>query len=119
MGMRETLGRFGGIIAGGFGDRAVIGLTIGMLDDKTPEEFYFFIKEGKDLVACVSSEDWDFYGELAQQTNIGDITADRILEEFRKHRPEFAHIIVNQPGAMAWLDKQVALIKERLGITPS
>lgn len=117
MGLSETLGRLGGIIMGGFGDRALIGFLMGLLDDVTLDEFYLFIKEKKELLGEVSPEDWETYSRLAQDANLGDITTERILEEFKKYHPDFLQILTNQPGAMEWLDGQVVIIKQRLGLS--
>jgi hypothetical protein len=117
MGASDILGKLGGIIVGGFGDRAIIGFLMGLLAGVTPDEFYLFIKDKKELLGEVSPEDWDTYGRLARDAHLEDITTERILEEFKKYHPEFLQIIVNQPGAMDWLDNQVVIIKKRLGLS--
>lgn len=116
MGIRDYLAKGGAILVGGFGDRAMIGFLMVMLNGVSSEDFYLCIKENRELIAGVSDEDWEEYASLAAQAKLGDITTEDVLKEFRKYHPDFVRILVNQPGGMEWLDAQVANIKAKLGL---
>lgn len=107
---------FGGILIGGFGDDAAIGFLFGLMDDITPEDCYGFIKSNEPLFPDVSDDDWQKYGKLARQANIGEVDTDRIINEFRDRRPDLLSVVLNHPDGLNWLDRQVTILKQKLGI---
>lgn len=112
----EALAKFGGILAAGFGDGIVVGFLMGLLDDTTPDDCYDFISQDKPLFPEVSDEDWQKYGKLAKKVNLDHVDTARIIDEFRKYRPDLLSVICNTPNGYNWLDEQVLVLKARLNL---
>lgn len=104
----------GKVIAGGFGDRVLIGVIMGLLDGVSPARCYEYIKDGIELGYWISEANWQKYRKLAKRANVVDVTKERIIDELRKHRLDLLGIILNDPGGDAWLDKQVAHLRQKL-----
>ena len=105
----------GAILAGGWGDKILLGIAVGLLEESTPGGCYEWIRDNRSLLEGVSDEDWTSYKEIAQNVTI-DLTADSIIAELKKHRLDLLGVILNHPEGRNWLDRQVAEIKKRLGI---
>lgn len=107
----ESIGK---IMAGGFGDRVMIGIIMGLLDGVSPTRCYEYIRDGTELGYWISENSWQKYRGLAKQANVADVTKDRIIDELRKHRLDLLGVILNDPGGDAWLDKQVVHLMHKL-----
>lgn len=103
----------GGVLADGWGDKILVGIAVGLLEESTPEGCYEWIRDNRSLVGDVSDEDWASYREMAQNVNV-EITADGIMSQLKKHRLDLLGVILNHPEGKNWLDRQVAEIKRRL-----
>lgn len=109
-----TLESLGKLIAGGFGDRVLIGIIIGFLDNVSPARCYEYIKDDIELGYWITEADWEKYRNLAKQANVADVTKDRIIKELKKHRLDLLGVILNDPGGDEWLDKQIVHLKQKL-----
>ena len=112
----ETLEKFGGMLAGVFGDKVFIGLMIELLADTTPGQAYDCIIHNKCLYNEVGDTDWQKYGNIAKNANISKVTTEALVKNMRKYRRDLLGIIENTPGGMEWLDSQLVGIKSKLGI---
>ena len=110
----ESVGR---IIAGGWGDRVLIGILMGFLDGITPARAYEYIRDNLRLGYWISDNDWGKYRRMAKGANVADINREKIISELRKHSPDILRVIImNQPESLTWLDNQIAEIKKKLGV---
>lgn len=114
--LMSKLEKFGGILVGAFGNEAMVGLLMGLLEDVTPLRCYEFIRDNKPLYPNVSDDDWEKYSAMVKDANLDDISVDRIRAELRKHRPDLLSVIINHPGGLVWFDGQVKIIKSKLGL---
>ena len=103
----------GMVLAGGFGDRVLLGIAVGLLEQSSPKGCYEWIRDNRSLLEDVPDEDWDSYREIAKNVDI-DITADSIMSQLKKHRLDLLGVILNHPEGKNWLDRQVAEIKKKL-----
>ncbi len=115
---RAVLEKVGGGFFGAFGDRILIGVLMGFLDDETPGKCYERITKGKELFDFMSDEDWKYYADKAKNMDLKDtITLARITKELRRHRPDLLGVIINTPGGTDWLKVQVDSVRKKLGIS--
>ena len=110
----ETLGK---ILSMGFGDKVLAGILMGFLDNVTPARAYEYIRDSLNLGYWVSDSDWDKYKKMASEANIGSITKDNIVAELKKYRLDILGIIINTEGGDKWLDAQIAMLKEKMGLS--
>ena len=99
MGKLEFAGR---ILTTGFGDRVLLGILFGFVENVTPERLYEYIKEDKQLAYWLSDDDWGKYRRMVKNVNVsafGEITWDRAVSELRKRRPELLGVILNTPSS--------------------
>lgn len=99
------------ILLQGWGEEIAIGTISGFLDDISPIEALNYIQGDTDLPIGDLSE----YKSLSKRFNLDRIlNADRILDTMGKHRPDIASIILNHPNGMAWLKRQLGLVRTQL-----
>lgn len=103
----------GGVLACGWGDKILLGIAVGLLEESTPKGCYEWIRDNRSLFEDIPDEDWASYREIAKNVNV-DITSDSIISQLRKHRLDLLGVILNHPLGIDWLDRQVAEIKKRL-----
>jgi len=109
----ETLGE---ILTGGFGDKVLVGIAIGLIKKATPEDCYELIRDNRSLFEEVSDEGWANYREMTKDIRV-EITRESIISQLRKHRVDLLGVILNYPSGTDWLDRQIAELKGRLGRT--
>lgn len=103
----------GMVLASGFGDRVLVGMAVGLLENSTPEGCYEWIRDNRSLIEDVPDEDWASYREIAKNINV-DLTRDDFISSLRKHRLDLLGVILNHPSGLDWLDRQIAEIKKKL-----
>lgn len=105
-------------IVAGFGDRALIGFLMGLLDEVPPVRVYGLIKNNEPLFAWATEADWAEFRKWAEKANVKNknLSRDRISKELKKYHPEILGLIMNTPGGTAWFDTQVTLLRQRLGL---
>ena len=109
--------RLEGIALGAFGDEMVAGMLLGFLDDSTPLQTYEHIRDDMPLLDLPDS-DWEEAKSLAAHVNVEAIlTRDKVLEILGRERSDLASVMLNTPNGMEWLDRQLATIRERLGVS--
>lgn len=112
-----TLERIGKFVTAAWGDRVAIGIFMRLWDDVTPTRAYEYISQDLKLGYWASDSDWEKYRRMAKSANIDDITRERVIAELEKQRPDILRVIImNQPESLTWLDKQIAEMKEKLGL---
>ena len=74
----------GKILSAGFGNRVLIGILVGLLDNATPARAYEYIRDDLKLGYWLSDDDWKKYSRMAKSANVGDITTEDIIKELRK-----------------------------------
>jgi len=114
---RQALEKVGNVAIGAFGDRVLIGVLLGFLDDETPGLCYKRITENAPLFDFISDEDWQMYAEKAKRVNFKDITVERVAKELKKHRNDLYSVIIKTPGGADWLRAQVDTVRQKMGIT--
>jgi hypothetical protein len=110
------LEQIGKTIVAGFGDRALVGFLMGLLDDVPPLRVYELIKNNEPLFAWATEADWAEFRKWAERAQVKDLTRDRIIKELKKYHPELLGLILNTPGGSDWLDVQIARIRQKLGL---
>lgn len=110
------LGKLGGILIGGFGEKAAIGFLIGLLDNTTPDDCYDFLASDSDLFPDVTDEEWEKYAKFVARANVSKIDNERILHEFQKRRPDLLGVVINYPGGLKWFDQQFGKIRHKLNL---
>jgi len=111
----EYLEKFGKVLAFGWGDDVAFGAAIELLERVSPDKLYQYISEGGSLINGISDEDWAKLRPIATKIKL-DLTTERIVEELRESRTDLLGVIINDPGGMNWLNKQVSEIRAKLGI---
>ena len=101
----ETLAK---IAVVGWGDQAFVGL-IG-----SPQRCRQYINENKDLLYWASKKQLRIFRRMAKETKITHITTKEVIKQLEQYRPEVMDVIRNHPQGMAWLDKQVTELKQKL-----
>lgn len=109
--MLEKLGR---TLALGFGDRVLVGILLGLLDNVSPMRLYEYLRDDLKLGYWISEKDWRKYKRLAKQANIGNITREDVINELREYRPDLLGVLLNHPQGLTWLDSQIAEMKRKL-----
>ena len=107
----ESVGR---VLAGGFGDRVLVGTMLRFLDGVTPERCYEYISGDTFLLQWLPEDRWGKYRGIAKGVRFDSITSDDIIDVLRKHRLDLLSIIINHPDGRSWLDKQVIWLKSKL-----
>lgn len=116
----ETLEKWGGILVGGVGDKVLVGIILGMLQDTTPGVVYQCIVTNQN-VSQLSDADWQKYQGFGKKAHIEQLDWDRFIinlrHQFQKRRPDLYGILDNMPDnqGWTWLDTQITLIKSKLG----
>ena len=108
----ETLGE---ILTGGFGDKVLVGIAIGLIKKATPEDCYELIRDNRSLFEGVSDEDWAGYREVAKDIKV-EVTSESVISQLRKRRVDLLGVILNHPSGMDWLDRQIAELKKKMGV---
>lgn len=105
----------GKVLASGFGDRVLVGMAVGLLENSTPEGCYEWIRDNRSLIEGIPDEDWARYREIAKNIEV-NLTRDNIISELRKHRLDLLGVILNHPSGIDWLDRQITEVKNKLGL---
>jgi len=106
--------KLSGILGGAFGSDVAVGFLMGFISDITPSKCYQFIRDGNTLFPNVSDSEWREFSNMAKKANLGDITLDRIICEFRKYRPDLLSVVINHPRGEEWLGEQFNILKSKL-----
>lgn len=114
--VERMLNNVSGVLVGAFGDKVVIGILIRLLDDVTPGMAYRSVISNLPLFNTVNESDWQRWAKYPQKFHIREITRDRVYKEMNKYRPDIVGIIINTPGGIDWMDRQINFAKQKLGI---
>lgn len=105
---------FGKIFATGFGDRVLVGVIVGFLDDTTPDRCYEYIQKNMQALHWASEDEWVQLRELVKNADIKDISVDDVVNELREYRLDILGVIINHPDGMKWLQSQVDIMRKKL-----
>lgn len=104
-----------GIVIGGWGNDIVSGMIGNMLNGVTPDTLYAAIKTGGAVLSNINDDSWNNYNNILGSFNIANIlNTEFILAILSKNRSDLVCIIINTPGGIDWLNKQLVDIKSRL-----
>lgn len=106
----------GQVLAGGFGDRVLLGALIGIFQGVTPMRLYEYIKDDIKLGYWLEDSDWERYRRMVESASIATLTSDMVISELRKHRPDLLGIVINDPNGLEWFERQITEIKKKLGL---
>lgn len=111
----EMLGK---VLALGFGDRVLIGILFGFVDNVTPMRMYEYIRDNQQLGYWLSGADWEKYKGMVKKTPIpiDDFTYENAVKELKKRRPDLLGVIINIPNGENWLRGQIVELKRKLGL---
>jgi len=99
----------------GWGDQALTGFLVGLLDGVTPEVCWEYISDNKPLLLdSVSESKWRVYRRMGKAIGFAEITPEMICQELSANRPDLMDAIVNHPNGRAWVKQQLAEIQNRL-----
>jgi len=109
----DVIGR---ILSTGFGDRVLTGMVLGLLNNVTSGRVYEYIRDNINIGYWVTDNDWQKYQKMTQNANVKGITKDDIIAELKKNRIDILGVIINTNGGNEWLDTQIEMLKEKLGL---
>lgn len=108
----------GGALTRGFGPKMAIGMFISYLDNVTPDQLYEYMRDNRSRIAEVFSEMSDDevsrFRSLAHEYLDGPPSIEDILKSLKKHRLDLAGVVINQPGGVEWLERELEMITEKL-----
>jgi hypothetical protein len=116
----ETLEKWGGVLVGAVGDKILVGIILGLLNDVTPGDIYKCITQNL-TIAEVCEEDWEKYRGFAKKAHVQQMDFDAVVEKLKrqlqKRRPDLYGLVDNMPDnqGWTWLESQIKGIKEKLG----
>jgi len=110
----ETVGK---VLTGGFGDRALVGFLMGLLDRVSPARCCEYIKNDMEFLHWAKEADLAKYQKWAKRARIQDISRERINAELKKYHPELWQVIHDTPGGPAWFDRQIEQMRQKLGLS--
>ncbi len=110
----ETVGK---VFLSGFGDRALVGFLMGLLDSVSPARCYEYIRNDMQVLHWAKEADLAKYRKWANRARNQDISRERINAALKKYHPELWQVIHDAPGGPAWFDNQIREMKEKLGLS--
>lgn len=110
------LENIGKIAVGGFGEKAIQGLLMSMLNELTPEKAYSYITTDSQLLKRVNEVQWHKFSNMAHKANLKPITMDIVRNFLSEKRIDLLSIVVNTPNGEEWLSKQVDFVNTKLGL---
>ena len=96
--------------------KMAIGYLFRKLKTLTQDEVHEHIAADKPLLENLNDSDWSRWRDFAIKYGIGDITMERVVETFRKKRLDLLMVVMNTPNGMAWLEKQLKILRSNLGL---
>jgi len=112
------LRRAGGALTRGAGPKMAIGMFISYLDGVTSYQLYEYMRDNRSRVAEVFSEMPEDkvkrFSSLAHEYLDGPPSVEDIFNALTKHRSDLAGAIINQPGGLEWLKRELEIITEKL-----
>ena len=119
MGVVETLEKWGRVGLVAFGPKLLVGFLLEMFSDTTPGQVYECIIS-KRSISQISDTEWNKYSGFAKNAHLENFDWDKFLQNlkktFQRRRPDIYSILDNTPGGWDWLNEQIALIKQKLGV---
>lgn len=117
--LERVLERGGKVLVGGFADRILIGIIIGLLRKTTPLRCGEHIRDHIDIINWASDGDWQRWKRAAIKAgftaSVSDlINKDRVVGELKKYRPDLLSVILSVPEGSDWLDRQIKIMKEKM-----
>lgn len=106
----------GEILSYGYGDRVVIGMIFGAIENISPIKLYNYIVDNISLSDKISDDDLEHLRTITKYVESGDIIAKRVMDELRENRLDLSGVIVNTPGGVEWIEQQIKTVKSRLGV---
>jgi len=114
----ETVGK---AFLSGFGDKAMVGFLMGVLDRVSPGRCYEYIRDDMELLHWATEAQWARYRAWARKARLKnsmqEVDRERINAELRKFHPELWQVIHDTPGGPAWFDRQIEQMRQKLGLT--
>lgn len=121
--MREALAKAATFASSWVGESALEGAVLGLFDNFTLEDVYACIVGRVD----VWTSDWGEHEGLRPQVldlarnpkwrkHLDLLTTENVFDWLRGEdaRPDVASLILNTPGGLEWLDRQIGLIRKAL-----
>lgn len=109
----ETIGK---IAASGFGDRVFIGFLLSYLGIETDYQCYESIRNNRQPLDKVTETEWEMWRKLAKKVKPEDITTKKLFTEMQNRRPELLQVVINHPNGRKWLDSQMVIVRQKLGL---
>lgn len=100
------------------GDKVVIGFLFGYVKAITPVMLFSYVEDSQPLLQNVKDSDWEMWRVVARLAKLKDISKECILKEFEKRRLDLLGVIINHPNGDQWLEHQLTILQERLGLPP-
>jgi len=108
----------GGALGRGAGPKMAIGMFISYLDGVTSYQLYEYMRDNRSRIAEVFSEmpedKVERFKSLAHEYLDGPPSIEDILNALKKHRSDLAGAIINQPGGVEWLERELQIVTEKL-----
>lgn len=103
-------------IIGAWGYPIAVGYLIGQLNKNgvTPDVVRDYVRNNRPLLEQADT-DWTRWRSLAEKAGLRTLTTDSVKAEFEKRRPDLLEAIVQEPGGPEWLDRQVRILRQKLG----
>jgi len=101
-----------------YGLRVVRGYLLEKIEGVTPSQLYQAIKEGEDIL--LSEHDARYGRKWARKLSryMGYVNTKTVLAWLSHDRPDLASLIVNTPGGVRWLTRQIEHVKSQLSRSP-
>lgn len=109
-----VLDNIGSVVAAGWGDKILAGALVGFLDGHSPHDVYELIKSNGDI--AIPDKDLPRIRRMVAYLHGESLTPSTIIKTLSRSRPDIVSVIVNHPGGISWLDKQISIIKTQLHI---
>ena len=109
----ESIGK---IAVGGFGEQAIQGMLMSMLNDLTPEKTYQYIIEDSQLLKRITGQQWQHFGNMARKAKMTPITMDTVEKFLTDKRIDLLSVVINTPNGKDWLTRQVNIVNVNLGL---
>jgi hypothetical protein len=106
----------GKIAVGGFGEQAMQGMLMAMLNDLTEEKAYKYITEDSQLLKRITGQQWQHFGNMARKAKMQPITMETVEKFLSEKRIDLLSVVINTPNGKEWLTKQVNIVNQNLGL---
>lgn len=112
------LRRAGGALSRGAGPKMAIGMFISSLDGVTSYQLYEYMRDNRSRVTEVFSEmpedEINRFRSLAHEYLDGPPSFDDVWKSLRRRRPDLAGVLLNHPGGIEWLKRELEIVIEKL-----